>query len=235
MSRPIRICLVGASGLVGSALIRASVGRKDVRLVAVARRELDLPQGARMEVLVADPAHWGDAIAAARPDVVVCALGTTWKKAGEDEAAFRAVDQTLVLDCARWGLEAGARQFIAVSSVGAEMGAKAFYSRVKAEVELALGKVGYGRLDLLRPGLLNGRREESRPLERFGQAIAPVINLFLLGGAARYRSVKADWLAEVILALAHEKARGRFVHERDAMERALKRQAYQASVSGAVE
>jgi uncharacterized protein YbjT (DUF2867 family) len=232
MSRPVRICLVGASGLVGSALVRACVGRADVRLVAVARAELDLPPGARMEVLIADPAHWGDAIAAARPDVVVCALGTTWAKSGEDEAVFRAVDQTLVLDCAKWGLEAGARQFIAVSSVGADIASKAFYARVKGEVELALGKLGYGRLDLLRPGLLIGRLSPRRPLERFGQAIAPVVNLFLRGRAARYRSVKADWLAGVILALALEKPRGRFVHERDAMVRVLKRQAYHASVGG---
>lgn len=238
MSRPIRICLVGASGLVGSALINACVGRADVRLVAVARRELALPPGARMEVLLADPANWGDAIAAARPDTVVCALGTTWKLAGEDETAFRAVDHDLVLACARWGLEAGARQFIAVSSVGAAIHAKQFYLRVKGEVEAALGKAGYPRLDLVRPGLLRGKRADPRPAERLGQVLAPLADLLLRGGMARYRSVRADWLAEVILALAHEKARGRFVHEHDAMERALKRQAYHASIqpaAGAVE
>ena len=230
MSRPVRICLVGATGLVGSALVRACVGRTDVRLIAVSRRELALPPRARMEVLLADPASWGDAIAAARPDTVVSALGTTWKKAGEEEAAFRAVDETLVLDCARWGLEAGARQFIAVSSVGADPGAKALYLRVKAEVDGALGKLGYPRLDILRPGLLLGPRAERRPLERAGQVFAPLLDLALQGGLARYRSVRGDWLADVILALAHEKARGRFVHEREAMERALKRQAYQASI-----
>ncbi|MBC2665003.1 NAD(P)H-binding protein [Novosphingobium flavum] len=233
MSKAVRICLVGASGLVGSALIRAAVGRRDVRLVAIARRELDLPPGARMEVLVADPANWGDAIAAARPDTVVNCLGTTWKQAGEDEAVFRAVDQDLVLACAKWGQEAGARQFISVSSVGAAISAKQFYLRVKGEVETTLGKLGYNRLDILRPGLLRGSRRELRPAERIGQVVAPLADLFLRGGLARYRSVRADWLAEVILALAHEKARGRFVHEHEAMERALKRQAYHASIAQA--
>lgn len=230
MSRPVRICLVGATGLVGSALVRACVGRADVRLVAVARRELALPDGARMEVLLADPANWGDAIAAARPDVVVSTLGTTWKAAGEDEDAFRAVDQKLVLDCARWGLEAGARQFITLSSVGASSAARALYLRVKAEVELALGKVGYPRLDILRPGLLIGRRDEVRPAERAAQLLAPLADLFLHGAYRRYRSIRAEVLAEVILALAHEKARGRFVHEYEAMQRALRRHAYGASI-----
>lgn len=231
MAKPVRICLVGATGLVGTALMRASVGRADVRLVAVTRRECALPPGARMEVLVADPANWGDAIAAARPDVVVCALGTTIKQAGGDEAVFRSVDQELALACARWGLEAGARQFIAVSSVGADLQAKSFYLRVKGEVEAALGKIGFGRLDILRPGLLIGARGERRPAERAAQLFAPLLDLVLQGGASRYRSVRADFLAEVILALAQEKARGRFVHEHEAMHRALRRQHYAASIA----
>lgn len=230
MSRPVRICLLGASGLIGSALIRACIGRSDVRLVAVARRELALPPGARMEVLLTSPENWGDAIAGARPDTVVSALGTTWAKAGKDEEAFREVDQRLVLDWARWGLEAGARQFIAVSSAGADGAARAFYLRVKAETEAALNRLGYPRLDILRPGLLIGRRAESRPLERAAQMVSPVADLLLLGGLARWRSIRADLLADVILALAHERARGRFVHDRESMLRALRRQAYQASI-----
>ena len=230
MSERVRICLIGASGLVGSALIRACVGRDDVRLVAVARSELALPAGARMEVLLADPANWGDAIAAARPQVLVSALGTTWARSGKDEAAFRAVDQELVLACARWGVEAGARAMIAISSVGADPHARGLYLRVKGEVDQALNKVGYPRLDIIRPGLLRGRRSERRLLEGLGQIVAPLVDPLLGGNLARYRSIRAATLAEAILALAHEKARGRFVHEWPSLERALKRQAFQASL-----
>jgi len=230
MSERVRICLLGASGLVGSALIRACVGRDDVRLVAVARSELALPAGARMEVLLADPANWGDAIAAARPQVLVSALGTTWARSGKDEAAFRAVDQELVLACARWGVEAGARAMIAISSVGADPHARGLYLRVKGEVDQALNKVGYPRLDIIRPGLLRGRRSERRLLEGLGQIVAPLVDPLLGGNLARYRSIRAATLAEAILALAHEKARGRFVHEWPSLERALKRQAFQASL-----
>ncbi len=187
-----------------------------------------------MEVLLADPAHWDDAIAAARPHAVVCALGTTWKDAGRSEAAFRAVDEALVLNCARWGLEAGARQFIAVSSVGANPHAKALYLRVKGEVEAALGRIGYDRLDILRPGLLVGPRGQSRPAERIAQIISPLSDALMRGGLARYRSVRADTLAEAILALAHEKARGRFIHEHEAILRAIRRQTYSASLDRAI-
>ncbi|MBP6361883.1 MAG: NAD(P)H-binding protein, partial [Novosphingobium sp.] len=151
MSKPTRIALVGATGLIGMSLIRLAVNRPDIRIIAISRREVALPPGARMEVLVADPENWGDAIAAAHADTLVCALGTTWKKAGKDEAAFRAVDQDLVLACGKAAKAAGVRQMIAVSSVGADPLGKNFYLRVKGETEQMLGKIGIPRLDILRP------------------------------------------------------------------------------------
>ena len=127
MSKVTRIALVGATGLIGQSLIRYGVGRgEEFRVIGIARREMPLPPGARMEMLLADPANWADAIAAANADVLVCALGTTWKKAGKDEAAFRAVDQDLVLACAKAAKELGLRQMITVSSVGADPMSKNF-------------------------------------------------------------------------------------------------------------
>ena len=58
---------------------------------------MPLPKGARMELFVAEPKNWGEVIEALRPTAMICALGTTWKKSGRDEAAFRAVDHDLVL------------------------------------------------------------------------------------------------------------------------------------------
>ena len=100
MSDAIRIGLIGATGLIGSTVIEQCIGREDVRLTGIARREARLPRGIRMEMFVAEPAKWGEVIEAVRPRAIICALGTTWKKAGEDETAFRAVDQDLVLDTA---------------------------------------------------------------------------------------------------------------------------------------
>ncbi len=234
MSKVTRICLVGATGLVGSALIEACVGRSDVKLVAVSRREASLPKGARMEVFLAPTDGWSDAIAAAMPQVLVIALGTTWRKAGKDEAAFRAVDEKLVLDCARWGLAAGAQQLIFVSSVGANSGAKGLYLRVKGEVEQALAKLAYPRLDVLRPGLLLGVRKEFRFLELIAQVLAPVVDVFLRGKYAKYRSIDADVMAQSILAITRQKARGRFVFEHEDMLRAIRRQALEQSVRDAV-
>lgn len=220
---PLRICLVGATGLVGSSLLRIAVGRDDVRIVAVSRREAALPPGARMEMRVAPPEQWSSAIAQAGADVLVSALGTTRRKVDGDEQAFRAVDHELVLDVARAAMEAGVDRMIAVSSVGADTGSRNFYLRTKGDTDDALAKMGFRRLDILRPGLLRGPRAESRPLERVARIASPFTDLLLRGNARRYRSIPATTVALAMIGLSKERAYGRFVHEHDALVRAARR------------
>lgn len=221
MSNALSIAIVGATGLIGRTLIERSVGREDVRLLAVARREMKLPVGAKMEMVVADPQEWGTVFDRVRPDVLVSALGTTWSKVGKDEAAFRAVDQHLVLDTAQAAKASGVTRMIAVSSVGADAASKNFYLRVKGEVERDLMKSGFDRLDILRPGLLRGSRQnDPRLAESLGAIVSPVMDLMLQGKYRKYRSVTAEIAADCILALALKKAAGRFVHDSDGIARA---------------
>lgn len=223
MSDAIRLALVGATGLVGRAVIAACVGREDVRLSAIARREVKLPAGARMELFVAEPEKWGEVIEALRPKALICALGTTWKKAGGDEAAFRAVDEDLVLATARAAHDHGVERFVSVSSAGADPFSRNFYLKVKGEVDRELRKIGFDRLDILRPGLLRGRREnDRRAAERLGIAASPLVNLFLHGKRRQYRGIRAEVVAHAAIALSRRAARGRFVHDNDSIVRAAK-------------
>ncbi|MXO63516.1 NAD(P)H-binding protein [Qipengyuania oceanensis] len=216
-----RIALVGATGLIGRKVIDISVGREDLRLTALARREVKLPEGAKMELFVADPAKWGEVFEAIRPVSVICALGTTWRKSGKEEAAFRAVDHDLVLKIARAAINADVKRFVAISSVGADALSKNFYLKTKGETDRELMHMKFDRLDILRPGLLRGfRGMDLRPAEQVGQMLGPVANLAMHGGLKRYRSIPADTVAKACLALAMRKARGRFRHEYEAIVKA---------------
>ena len=220
MSEPRRVLLVGASGLVGTQAMEAARGIPGMRLTALTRREAPMPRGARMDMLVADPARWPEAVATLAPAAVICALGTTWRKAGRSEEAFRAVDRDLVLAIAKAAKGAGAETFVVVSSVGAEPHAKARYLRVKGETEAALAQLHFRRLDLLRPGLLRGKRgADRRWLERLAILVSPLTDRFLRGARRRYRSIPARRVAVAALQCAREKAQGRFVHDNDAIAR----------------
>jgi uncharacterized protein YbjT (DUF2867 family) len=224
MSEPRRVLLVGATGLVGTRVMEACVGREDLRLIALTRREAPLPAGARMEMLVADPAEWKDSVAAIAPDAAICALGTTWRKASEDEMAFRAVDEELVLRVARAAHGVGVRNFVLVSSVGADRASRAFYLRVKGEVEAAARQIGFHRLDILRPGLLRGPRSEDRRRgERLAIIASPLTDLFLGGSRRHLRSIDARSVARAALQFSRQKARGTFVHDNGSILRAVRR------------
>lgn len=220
---PVRVALVGATGLIGRQVIEVASLGDEARIIGIARREAPLPPGARMEMFVAEPAKWGEVLEAVRPRSLICALGTTWKKAGRDEAAFRAVDHDLVLATAQAALAAGVPNMVLVSAAGADARSKNLYMRVKGETEDALSKLGFKRLDILHPGLLRGAREgDLRLAERAAIIAAPLIDPLLSGSWERFRSIDGALVAEAALGLALRRAGGRFTHDNEAMRRAAR-------------
>jgi uncharacterized protein YbjT (DUF2867 family) len=223
MSEPPRIALVGATGLIGRRVIEIASAGDEVRLVGIARREAAMPSGARIELFVAEPSKWGEVMDAVRPRALICALGTTWKKAGKDEAAFRAVDHDLVLATAEAAKRAGVTNMVLVSAAGADPHSKSRYMRTKGEVEGTLAKMHFKRFDILRPGLLKGPRpEDRRLLERLALAAAPLTDALLMGSWRRFGSIDARDVARAALRLGLRAAPGRFTHDNDAMRRAAR-------------
>ena len=223
MSDPRRVLLAGATGLVGSRVMELAIEQPWLRLVALSRREAPMPRGVRMEMLVADPTGWPEAVAAIAPDAAICTLGTTIRQAGSEEA-FRAVDYDLVLSLAKAAREADVANFVLISSAGADAYGKAFYLRVKGEIEAAVTKLRFRRLDILRPGLLRGSRPRGvRPLEMLAKVASPLTDVLLHGDNRRYRSIDARIVAAAAVQCAREKAQGRWLHDNDAILRAARR------------
>ena len=129
-------------------------------------------------------------------DQIFCALGTTMKHAGSEEA-FRRVDLEYPLKMARLGLAGGARHFLLVSSLGADADSRVFYNRVKGELENVLRTMGYRSVTFVRPSLLLGKRQEFCPFERLAMIVGEVV-------PGRYRPVLARDVAGALLAAARE-------------------------------
>ena len=105
-----------------------------------------------------------------------------------------------------------------MSAVGAAVGSRNFYLRTKGETEAGLRRLGFPRLDLLRPGLLLGARDgPARPVERLGMAVAPLTNALTPRRWSRYRAIPAETVARAIVTLAGMTAPGVRVHDNDAM------------------
>jgi uncharacterized protein YbjT (DUF2867 family) len=198
------LLLAGATGLVGGHALRLAMAdpRFD-RVVALTRRplpdsltgkavdEAGVETGSGLDVRIVDFDSLDEAVAGQPVDAVACALGTTLKKAGSREA-FRKVDRDLPLRMAELAARTGADRFILVSAAGASPRSPFFYSRVKGETEEAVQKMGIPGISILRPSLLLGDRDESRPGEEWSKRLS-----FLF--PPRYRAVHARDVARALL------------------------------------
>ena len=206
-----RVALIGATGLVGSHLLERLLAEHEV--VSLSRRASGF-EHPRLTEHIGPMSGWANALTGQTIDVAISALGTTWRKAGSWEA-FEEVDLYGVVDFAR---AAGARQIIAISSVGANPHARNRYLRIKGRMERGLGAVARERLDILRPGLLRGKRPgERRAAERLGILLSPIVNLLLIGRLDRFAAIDAGVVARAASALVGREGGGTHVHENRAI------------------
>ena len=205
--RVTRIAMIGATGLIGRALAARLVGTHELLLIG--RRSAGVGGAEEKLGAIAD---WPGLLAGERIDVAISTLGTTIRRAGSWDA-FRAVDVDAVLGFAGAAKAAGARQILSVSSVGALHGARNKYLAMKGETERGLEKLGFERLDIVRPGLLRGDRGGDRRLgERIGSVISPLANLLLRGSLDKFAAIDAEVVAKAMAALVGAAGTGRHVH-----------------------
>lgn len=199
MPSPDLTWVAGASGLIGRELL-AQLG--DTPVLALVRRPLAglAPSALRHEAVVDLQALPADLPA---PRRVFIALGTTMAQAGS-QAAFRKVDLDAVVAIARTARDRGATHCGLVSALGADARSGVFYNRVKGEAEEALIGLGFERLVIARPSLLDGHRESLDQPRRSAEAwtlrllrpLAPLI-------PRPWRPIAADRVARALrLALA---------------------------------
>lgn len=193
--------VMGASGLVGHELVTQLLAAPAYGTVRVwVRRPLPLSHPKLVQQVVSFD-NLDQEQNCLGVDDLFCALGTTMKKAGSPEA-FRKVDYEYPLAAARLALAGGVRQFLLVSSAGANAASSVFYSRVKGEVEAAVAAVGLPGFQVFRPSLLLGERQESRPGERLAAAVSRALGFLFVGPLRRYRPISGADVARAMIVAA---------------------------------
>jgi uncharacterized protein YbjT (DUF2867 family) len=188
-----RLLLVGSTGAVGHEVLRlALVDERIKKVIAPTRRPL--PGHVKLENPVVDFSHLPTDADWWKTDAVICTLGTTIKIAGS-QAAFAAVDRDLVIQVAQLARQAGATRFALNSSLGANLTGN-FYLRTKAEAEQGVRTLGYPSCTIVRPSLIDAKRDELRPGELIGLLIARLLRPLI---PVRYRPVKAASIASALL------------------------------------
>ncbi|CAI0931539.1 NAD(P)H-binding protein [Serratia entomophila] len=205
-----RALIVGATGLVGKALLQLLQDAPQVTAI-VAPTRAPLPPHAKLTNPVGDDLFELLSSLQQPVDIIFCCLGTTRKAAGSD-ANFRYVDYQLVVESALTGRRLGAQHCLVVSSVGANPRSSFLYNRTKGEMEQALREQNWPRLTLVRPSMLLGERPSPRLLERL---TTPLFKLL----PGKWRAVAAEDVAQTLLQQAFSPGSGVTVLESDQLHR----------------
>jgi uncharacterized protein YbjT (DUF2867 family) len=205
--------LAGATGLVGRELLRLLSAAPEVSEVrALVRRPLITRRDSKVRECRVDFERLDARHEWFRADAAFCALGTTIRQAGSQDA-FRKVDFDYPLAVARAAKEGGARHFLLVSALGASARSGVFYSRVKGELEDAIIALGFTSVTIARPSMLAGDREEKRPLEELAKKIGWLV-------PARWRPVEAASVAAALVDAMRRRAPGVEILENAALRSA---------------
>lgn len=203
-----KAAISGSTGFIGTHLIELLKTEEAFENIDVlTRKQVDLPP--KFNVLVNSNLETQQL---ENVDVAFCALGTTIKTAGSQEAFYH-VDHDLVLAYAKNAKAAGAKTFVLVSSVGATPNTSNFYLRVKGETERDLKEVGFESIIILRPSMLMGERKEFRFGELVGKGLMSVFNPLMVGSLSKYRGIHGKTVARAMVKLGKENLKGVHVLE----------------------
>ncbi len=200
MERKYRIALFGATGLVGSHILSLLSDDDRVEHIdVIARNSHSLRKKATFhQNNLESIEELTTILKKGNPNVALCALGTTMARAKTKEAFYH-VDHDLILNVATACKFAGIASFGLISSVGADLKSSFYYPRVKAQTERDVADLNFNKLVILRPAVLLGEREESRPLEKLFVKTAPIFSLLFMGSLKRYRPVDAKDVAMCLI------------------------------------
>ena len=196
--------VIGATGSVGKDLIQQLIEDSSMdRIDIFVRREVKMP-AAKVVAHVVDfdhPETWADQL---KGDVLFSCMGTTIKAAGSQEAQWK-VDYTYQFDAAKAAKANGVPTYVLVSSIGADVKSKLFYTKMKGALDDAVQKLGFEGCYILRPPSLVRKGSD-----RFGEkaGIVALRALNAIGLLHTWTPMPTEAVAAAMIRLAKSGRKG---------------------------
>ncbi len=201
-----RIALAGASGMVGRYCLQHLLAHPQVSaVVCMGRKALPIQHAKLQQLLLSANGQLEQPVAA---DAFLCSIGTTAKKT-TDKATYESIDRGLPVHLATELQRQGCQRVAIVTAMGANPHSGIFYNRIKGLVEEDLKQLKLQSLCILRPSIIDGPRQESRPGEQIALKLmkffAPVI-------PAPYRPIHADTISQALVQCGLHAPAGQFTY-----------------------
>jgi uncharacterized protein YbjT (DUF2867 family) len=177
-----RVLVIGGTGQVGSALVRALLAASAcTEIVMINRRTIPLDAGARLRQVVVDTgaADFTGRIAElarrctalGEPCYAASCIGIGKGSQQWTEEAIKKLEIGVVGGFARGCLAAGIDCFGLLSAVGSSTTSRIRYARIMGEKEAAVRSLGFKRLAIYRPGIIAGNAHTPQYLALLGRLV----------------------------------------------------------------
>lgn len=207
--------IVGVTGLVGTQLLDQLIADPNYEKIIVLARKPIRANSPKVEAHVIDFEQISQYKDLIKADDLFCCLGTTKAQAGSNEAFYK-VDFTYVHEIGKIAAANQTKQFILISSMGADSKSMIFYSKTKGEIEKALAELPFAALHIVRPSLLLGERKGTRMGEDLGKAFDKYLGFLI---PLRYKGIHAAQVAKAMRKIALSEKTGVSVYESDFLAR----------------
>jgi uncharacterized protein YbjT (DUF2867 family) len=209
--------MIGSTGLIGSHLLELLLDSDDYeKVITFVKRDTGIkhPKLTQHIVDFDKPETYKNFITG---DDFFCTIGTTIKKAGSKEA-FRKVDFEYPSQFASFAAQNKVKQFLIVSSLGADLNSGNFYLKTKGEIESFLKDADFESVAVLQPSLLLGNRNEFRLGEKIGAFFMKTFSFIFLGKLKKYKPIESTAVAKALLKVAQRNDKGFKTYESDTIQ-----------------
>ncbi|KAL4885640.1 hypothetical protein BJY04DRAFT_180133 [Aspergillus karnatakaensis] len=172
------VALLGSTGMVGTHILTTLLSSPSVSRIDTISRRTPAPAStapqAKLTTFVSDDtSKWASQLSSLTPppSLFISSFATTRGAAGGFENQYK-IEHDLNIELAKAAKEAGTKVYVLISSSGASTASNFAYPRMKGEIEEHVKELGFERTVILRPGLISGTREESRPMEAAARFVA---------------------------------------------------------------
>ncbi len=214
--------ILGASGLVGSALLDALLHHDAFSsIITIGRKALNITHDKLVQRIVDfdNEALYKNAFE--KVDIIFACVGTTQKKVGGNKEVYKKIDYDINVHAAQYGSMFGVAQFHIVSAIGANSNSSNFYIQLKGSIENAIKQCAYKSIHVYQPALLIGKRNEQRTGEGIAQKIVPWFNWMFVGALKKYHAITATEVARAMCNASLQPVSGVFTYDYKAMQQLL--------------
>ena len=209
--------IIGSTGLIGSELLNLLLESSHyTKVITFVKRDTGIkhPKLTQHIIDFDKPETYKELVVG---DDFFCTIGTTIKKAGSQKA-FRKVDFEYPRQFAAFALQNRVKQFLIISSLGADANSGNFYLKTKGEIQDFLKDCNFESVAVLQPSLLLGNRTEFRLGEKVGAFFMKSLSFLFLGNLKKYKPIEGKTVAKALLKIAQKNDTGFKIYESDVIQ-----------------